>query len=118
MRFSNPGDGRRGLAVLAALAFLFVVIGSTGGFAAHPNASGEACVGCAGCDTGECGGDHENPLTSHHHCCTTSCLAHASLALPVAYAAPAPVPVGPTDQGFAVAVIGRAPETPYRPPRI
>lgn len=117
MRARDFKTGNRATAMFALAAFVVVVIGSTGGFAADPDAAGDACVGCSGCDSGECGDDGENPLTSHHHCCTTCCLSHAPVALAITHSAPAPVVAGPMTSGTVVAVVGRSPETPYRPPR-
>jgi hypothetical protein len=104
-------------AVLILAALVVVLLGSTGGFAADPDSPGEACVGCAGCDSGNCG-DDDDPLTPHHHCCTTSCLSHAPFALPGAQPALAPASVAAMASLPAVAPSRRSPKTHYRPPRI
>jgi hypothetical protein len=108
----------RVMALSAAIAFLVVVLASTGAFVAGGDASGEPCFSCSGCDSGECGDGDGAPPMSHHHCCTTSCLAHASAALPSAHSAPAPVIVGPMARTPSVAVTSRVADTPYRPPRV
>jgi hypothetical protein len=118
MRIEDRSSGKRVAAGFAVLALLLALLGSTGGWVADSDAPGESCVGCEGCDSGECGGDGENPLTSHHHCCTTSCLAHAPLSFPVAPSNPAPVLIGPMVQGLTVPVAGRTASAPYRPPRV
>ena len=112
----STGDGA--MAILGSLALVVALLGATGGFAADSGATGEPCVGCAGCESGECDGDGENPFASHHHCCTTCCLSHAPAALSIAQAIPASVTVGPMVARMAVAAAGRSPETPYRPPRV
>lgn len=101
-----------------ALALLGVVLGSTGAFAAGPDASGEPCFSCAGCESGECGDGDQTPLTSHHHCCTTCCLSHASMVFSAAHASPAPMMARSTVRTASVAVASRAAETPDRPPRV
>lgn len=104
--------------MLALFALVVSLLGATGAFATDSDAVGESCIGCAQCESGECDGDAENPLTSHHHCCTTCCLSHAPVALAAKHRAPAPVIVGPTMARSAIAVAGRCPEAPYRPPRV
>jgi len=108
----------RATALSATFALIVVVFASTGAFAAAPDASGEPCLGCSGCDSGECGGGDGDPLTTHHHCCTTCCLSHAPIALSTTHSAPAPMIVGSMVRVVSVAVASRAPETPYRPPRV
>ena len=102
-----------------ALSALFVLfLAATGGLIAESDASGEPCVGCAGCESGECGGEDENPLTSHHHCCTTCCMAHAPLALATVISTQTPAIAEPMPARTSMAVAGRSSETPYRPPRV
>ncbi len=101
-----------------ALALVVVGLGLTGAFAAGPGVSEEPCFDCPGCDSEECHEGEGLPLNSHHHCCTTSCLSHAPAALSSARAAAPPVLVGPMVRTVPVAVTSRAPETPYRPPRV
>ena len=110
--------GSRTTAVLALSALIVVLLGSTVGFAADSDAGGEPCVGCAGCESGECGGEDGSPFTSHHHCCATCCMSHVALALPTVPSSPAPVIAEPILVRAALAVTGRGPETPYRPPRV
>ena len=114
-RFSTGG---RATALFALSALLVVLLGATGGIIADPDAGGEPCVGCAGCETGECAAGDENPLTSHHHCCTTCCMSHAPLALATVISAQAPAIAEPMPARTSVAVTGRSPETPDRPPRV
>ena len=106
------------MAFLALPALLVLFLGATGGLIADSDASGEPCVSCAGCESGECGGEDENPLTSHHHCCTTCCMAHAPLALATVISTQAPALAEPIPARTSVAVAGRSSETPYRPPRV
>jgi len=111
----SPVD--RSKATLAMLGLVVALLGSTGGFAADPDAAGEPCVGCPDCDAGHCGGEGEDPLTSHHHCCTTCCMSHAPVAFSVAQSAPAPVTARSMVARTAVPVADRSPEALYRPPR-
>jgi len=106
------------MALFVLSAVLVVLLGATGGLVADSDAAGESCVGCAGCETGECGGENGNPLTSHHHCCTTCCISHAPLALATVISAQAVVIAEAIPVRDSVAATGRSPETPYRPPRV
>ena len=108
----------RATAVLALAALVFVLIVSSGAVAGEPEAGGERCVGCSSCEGGDCDEGCEQPLTSHHHCCATSCMTHLSIAIPTASAAPTPLAVGPMGAGVTVAAVSRTTETPYRPPRV
>ena len=117
MRRRKSGNGDRVTACFALAALVVLFLGSTGAIALEPDAGDELCVGCSSRDDGACCEDAEDPLTSHHHCCATSCMTHASIAIMVANAAPVPVIGGPIRMGSTVAAIGRTPETPYRPPR-
>ena len=115
MGFSRLSIPRRATALLALLAML-AFLGSSAGFAADPDADGERCVGCHGCENGDCREDGD-PFTSHHHCCATSCMSHAPFALPSPVSSPAQVMTETILNSATVAENGRSPETPYRPPR-
>ena len=118
MRSSRFSSGSRITALLAFSALIVLFLGPTVGFAADPDASGERCAGCPGCESGECGDDEENPLGSHHHCCTTCCMSHTSYALPTPLSYPVSAITERMQTSAPVAVTGRTPETPYRPPRV
>ena len=104
-------------ALLALTALGLVFLGPTLGLASDADAPGERCVGCPGCESGECGDEEENPLGSHHHCCTTCCMSHTSYALPAPVASPVSTVAERMRPSTPVAEIGRIPDTPYRPPR-
>jgi len=110
--------GRRVTALFALLSLAIVVTGATVALAADSAAGGEPCVGCGGCEAGECGDEGENPITSHHHCCTTCCLSHAPFALPFVIASPAPLAAERTPTPVAACELPVSAEPPYRPPRI
>jgi hypothetical protein len=114
MHVRDHGLRERVAAIVVSLSFLVVLLGAAGAFAADSDDG--SCVGCPGCDAGKCD-DDVDPLTSHHHCCTTSCLSHATVTLLTAQMAPDPVIVGPMARSLPVAVTGRPTEPPYRPPR-
>jgi hypothetical protein len=118
VRYHRFSTGNRATALLALSALTFVILGPTVGFAADPDAGGEPCVGCAGCETGDCGGEDGNAVTSHHHCCTTCCMSHTPLALPTVFSSPAVLIAEPMLMSAAMAVTPRSPETPYHPPRV
>lgn len=105
------------MALLALPALLGLLLGATGGLVADPAADGEPCIGCAGCESGQCGSGTEDPFTSHHHCCTTCCLAHA----PLAFAGQIPMQVAATAERLSapasVTLICREPNALYHPPR-
>ena len=107
--------GGRPIALVTLVAFAVMLLGA---FGTDADAAGESCLGCPGCDSGDCEKDvSQHPLESHHHCCTTCCLAHASLALSVAQTDPAPVVAGPLVGSRTLAVLRRSLDAPYRPPR-
>jgi len=118
MNSSRFSIGGRVTALLALSVLVVVGLGSTIGFAADPDADGERCVGCPGCENGECAGENEDPFESHHHCCATSCMSHVSVAMPAAPTTLAPVIAEEMSAGFLFAVIARSADSPYRPPRV
>ena len=118
MRRSDFGTRERAWALTTLAAFVLMLATSTGAFAADPRAAGESCVGCPGCASGACRDEAEHPLESHHHCCTTCCLAHASLTLATAHATQEPLEVGPLAIPRTRGVIDRSQDAPYRPPRV
>jgi hypothetical protein len=75
----------------------------------------ENCIACRGCERGDCTAE-DAPITSHH-CCPSSCLAHAGCVLatlalgiglqPVAAMSPAPIESPPLAEPGPV----------FRPPR-
>ena len=80
-------------------------------------AAADRCVACVPCEDGACPEGREGSLTSHHHCCASSCLAHTSIVIPIAPFAAA-LPVAESMQpGVVLPALDRAPDTPYRPPR-
>ena len=118
MRRRDFSTRERACALVTLAAFFLVMLGATGAFAADPGAAGEPCVGCPGCESGDCRDEAEHPIESHHHCCTTCCLAHASLTLATAQATQELAVVGPLAISRAVGVSDRSQDTPYRPPRV
>lgn len=110
-------SGTRGVAAFTLTAIV-VVLGSTGGLAVLPETGDEGCVGCSGCETGQCQGQGEEPLTSHHHCCVTCCMSHTPLTQPTALWLQAPANLEPLPPRAPVFVTGPAPESPFRPPRV
>jgi len=108
----------RTAALLVLSSLMVVLIGSTVGFAADPDAGGELCVGCSGCEKGECGGEDGSPFGSHHHCCITSCMSHTSFALPIVPSSAAPPMAQPSVMPAILGLTSRTSETPYRPPRV
>jgi hypothetical protein len=113
-RFSLAGR-LAALAALSALALVF--LGPSIGLA-DAAAGGERCVGCPGCESGDCGARDENPLESHHHCCTTCCMSHVPFALPTPLSFPGSAVVDALPTCTSPAMIGRTHDTPYRPPRV
>jgi hypothetical protein len=109
--------GKRGGALVTLAAFLFVLLGAMPGLAADREAAGESCAGCPACEAGDCRNEAGHPLESHHHCCTTSCLSHASVTLAAEPIATAPEIVAPLASSGSLVVCGRSQDTPYRPPR-
>jgi hypothetical protein len=104
----------RKTALLALSALLLVPVVAASGLAVESEAAGEPCVGCSGCDDGECGDDEPG---THHHCCLSCCMAHTTMALPAAPASALPFDVAPMASATRATVIVRAPDAPFRPPR-
>ena len=114
-------SGTRGVATFTLSAMIIVVLGSTGGLAVLPETGDEGCVGCSGCsgcETGQCHGQGEDPLTSHHHCCVTCCMSHTPLTQPAALWVQTPANLEPMPACTPVVIAGPAPESPFRPPRV
>ena len=104
-------------ALMALLVVAMLFLGASSELLEGIDTGAESCVDCAGCETGECGGEDENPLSSHHHCCTVCCLSHASVALATVASTPTQVVVEPVVTIVSVSLTSCSAETLYRPPR-
>ena len=103
-------------AVLTLATGLVVFVGMMGGFAAADLAE-EDCLSCEGCDSGECEGEQDNSDAAHHHCCVSTCMSHASVAV-----ASSPLALATPIAEFASAssclgLIAQSPEALLRSPR-
>jgi hypothetical protein len=114
-RFSN---GSRRSMLLALLVLGTLLLGAASGLVVAAGEKTEDCIDCTGCETGRCDGEDENPLESHHHCCTVCCISHTSVALVAVLSSPGPVVAESLPAFSAVALTGCTTDTPYRPPRV
>lgn len=104
------------MAFFALATGLVIFVGMMGGLAAADSPE-EVCLSCTGSETDACEGEQDNSGAAHHHCCVSSCMSHASVAVARSPSAAATPIAEFASASSCPGLIAQSPEAPYRPPR-